>query len=873
MLSSDDEDNRMDSDGGGNRMDSDGGGFSPLRLDVDSNEEGSDEEDEDPRENALALAERIREEYDSIMSLSDVDDEQTEAQLIHMYMNKALGMCNLRGMQGNALLRVPGSQDDPTVKTLREQHAKAVKRPTDLMLDILQKHEYLSSDKMDESLRLLDAWTGYAHECGKVLHHLQLMHIYRTRQADLVTQMAREKFLLSISSNFYSREHIVMIKDTVWALHHILNKFAGSNLRYKDRCLFGRHMITDYSECDECGMDYQDCDCGDGYSNPREVWSKTWRKVNELPYLLEELKLLRPGLTASMKRAMSRNISPRIKDVIGAHFTPANEKDINGCFVRDKNALETFETYVGIWNDPRLPRLMLHANCFSFRNGVLNPSGSPEFLCRDEDGHDVGMGRAVFSPLADATSECAKHFPSWFHDVDIDFTAGALVEHEGTPNFDGLLRHQNMSPDVIRWFKVMIGRAIASMDPAFVNDKWELAVLLYGLGGTGKSTILDIIRLIFPSHEVATMSAGNQKDFWGACLVDANGYTKRILILPEWSEDINFPEAEFKRFVTGENVQVCKKNKEDFLLSPELLPIFIASNKPPCWSNEEGQIDRRLFIFKFMEPVTAEDTSLKNKIESEMGALIHICTQLYNYERDKIGARTPLKSNRVPEYFRNNVEILQRRNVLHSFLNDPIVYKSEYENIDGGVRTSKLPRLKFGCRLYMPMECFFRTFKVWGKNQDSDVKKKVTMLKIQDKATLKTNFAKFNIVESKKQDMIWPDNSSLITGPEARVEHQEEDWVIGIGFRTSSTPPLEEGLETEWDWDKFYETRGSMAEGKDEDEEDEDEEDEENMSLGICDRHWRRRKRRWARMIDNGSELTLEVAIPGGGRKRIRFTK
>lgn len=853
-----------DDDSSGYEYEAADGGSSPSDDDGDS--DGGD-----PIGEALALVDRVKDSYDSTMSLVDADDDATEAQLIHMYINKALDLCNLRGMQGNELLRVPGSQDDSSVRTLREQHAKAVQQPTDMMLDLLQKHDYLTREQLDHSLKLLDSWAGYAHECGKVLHHLQMMHIYRTGQADLVSQLAREKLILSISSNFYSRDHIVLVKDTIWALHHILNKFAGFNLRYKDRCLFGRHLIKDYSECETCLSDFSECTCDDGYTNSRRVWSKTWRKINELPHILESLKLLKPGMPDPLQRATSRNISPRIRNVIGSHFTPANEKDINGCFVRDKNALDTFETCIGIWNDPRLPRLMLHANCFSFRNGVLNPSGQPFNSRTDEDtGHVIGMGRAVFSPLDDdETSECAKHFSSWFRDADIDFTTGKLLDHEGTPNFDALLRFQGMSAAVIKWFKIMIGRAIMTMDPSFVNDKWELAVLLYGLGGTGKSTILDIIRMIFPNHEVATMSAGNQKEFWGACLVDANGYTKRILILPEWSDKINFPEAEFKRFVTGENVQVCKKNKEDFLLAPELLPIFIASNKPPTWSNEEGQIDRRMFIFKFMEPVTIIDTSLKEKIENEMGALIHLCTQLYNYERIKIGARTPLKSDRIPAYFRENLEILQRTNVLHSFLKDPIVYKSEYEFIDASTRTNKLPRLKFGPRRYMPLECFFRTFKFWGKNQDSDIKKKCAQLKIQDKATLKTNFSKFGVVETKCRVMIWPCSSSNISGDDAVLETQKDFWIKGIGFQTSSIVPLEDGVEADWDWCKFYQSRGSLA--ADADDDDDEQKDVDDSDMRMVD-DWNARKRDLLKMIDEGSTVELRIDGPTG-IKRIKITK
>ena len=85
----------------------------------------------------------------------------------------------------------------------------------------------------------------------------------------------------------------------------------------------------------------------------------------------------------------------------------------------------------------------------------------------------------------------------------------------------------------------------------------------------------------------------------------------------------------FQSMVTGETVAVPRKNKPA-LSVVWTVPLLLASNKSLDYSNDEGQISRRVVIFEFPKYIAEKDPELMRRIrEEEVPALIAKSASLY----------------------------------------------------------------------------------------------------------------------------------------------------------------------------------------------------------------------------------------------------
>jgi hypothetical protein len=95
-----------------------------------------------------------------------------------------------------------------------------------------------------------------------------------------------------------------------------------------------------------------------------------------------------------------------------------------------------------------------------------------------------------------------------------------------TPVVEGMLRHQHWTMDVICVFlAICVGRVIF---PIGTYDAFQVVPFLYGVAGTGKSTLLKLISRIYEAGDVYTMSNDTQAQF-----SLANAHESFILMITE----------------------------------------------------------------------------------------------------------------------------------------------------------------------------------------------------------------------------------------------------------------------------------------------------------------------------------------------------
>jgi len=161
------------------------------------------------------------------------------------------------------------------------------------------------------------------------------------------------------------------------------------------------------------------------------------------------------------------------------------------------SAAEGLVKYFMFSDDPELPWLEPDRHVFSFRNGV--------YLAKDErfisyDVMHVFYGESSY-PVA------CKHF-------DMDFDPAWLSVEDPmsiqTPALESIWDTQNLSLDVRRWCYALIGRLLYNVRE---YDDWQIFMFLKGLANTGKSTLLNYIKLIYEAQDVGTISNMVEKQF------------------------------------------------------------------------------------------------------------------------------------------------------------------------------------------------------------------------------------------------------------------------------------------------------------------------------------------------------------------------
>jgi P4 family phage/plasmid primase-like protien len=163
--------------------------------------------------------------------------------------------------------------------------------------------------------------------------------------------------------------------------------------------------------------------------------------------------------------------------------------------------------------------------------------------------------------------------------------------------------------------KIMLGLALLGIQ----NDH-QIACLLFGVGGSGKSTFLKIIQALVPSDYITHISPFDMdKDYNKASLGG-----KLLNIVPEMDKDKPIPSADFKSIVGGDTINARNLYGQPFSVKPEAGNWF-NSNFFPCTKDQSDAFFRRWYIFHFMHstPQGEQDPNLVSRIiANEMPSIL-----------------------------------------------------------------------------------------------------------------------------------------------------------------------------------------------------------------------------------------------------------
>jgi len=154
--------------------------------------------------------------------------------------------------------------------------------------------------------------------------------------------------------------------------------------------------------------------------------------------------------------------------------------------------------------------------------------------------------------------------------------------------------------------KIMLGLALLGIQ----NDH-QIACLLFGVGGSGKSTFLKIFQALIPSDYITHVSPFDMdKDYCKASLAG-----KLLNIVPEMDKDKPLPSADFKSIIGGDTINARNPYGQPFSVKPEAGNWF-NSNFFPCTKDQSDAFFRRWCIFNFIHstPQSEQDPNLVSRI-------------------------------------------------------------------------------------------------------------------------------------------------------------------------------------------------------------------------------------------------------------------
>lgn len=389
--------------------------------------------------------------------------------------------------------------------------------------------------------------------------------------------------------------------------------------------------------------------------------------------------------------------------------------------------------------DPRFPVLQKDRNVFAFRNGIYFSIATKAVGVADKNTDKFSDLFVEYNSdeyyLLDKHIVACKYF-------DIDFRA----EVTDTPVLDSIYEYQQLTPDIIEINKMFLGRMLYNVGD---YDNWQVIPFLLGAGGTGKSTINNIVRMFYDHEDVGIMGNNYQKTFGLADI-----YDKFAFIAPEIKRDWGIDQAEFQEIVSGGKLNVNIKHKPSVRVE-WTAPGMLGGNENPGFVDNASSIQRRVVVTRFDHKVTNGDPRLSHKLESEMDIILKQCNRLYLSYAHKYHNKDIWSV--LPEYFLETQKLMAAAsNALCAYLDSDI--------------------LEFDKDMYIPLEEFFKRFNLFCTENNLQ-KPKINV------DFYRAPFAKYNLTVEPKMTKKYPPkggrmykNTTFILGVDIKFDDEYEDF-------------------------------------------------------------------------------------------------
>lgn len=469
------------------------------------------------------------------------------------------------------------------------------------------------------------------------------------------------------------------------------------------------------------------------------AYEKGYRKYNG--YVFRRVRVAegsRELLTHAWEEVMS------LEDFVRASCLKDVDMRMWRCMTSRCSAAADAAKYLSACMDPELPTLVKDRSVFAFSDGT--------YLTWVR--HDDGSVSDLFVPYRLGPQDRPLHnrvVAANYFEQPMEFMGARHWSDIPTPNLDKILDTQAFAPEVKRWLYVLVGRLLHDLNE---HDAWQVIPFLKGVGGCGKSTLInDVCGIFYHKHDIGVLSNNVEKRFGLSAL-----HGKLLFVAPEIKHDLQLDQAEFQCMVSGEELAVAVKH-ETARSVKWTTPGILAGNELPGWVDNSGSIARRVVVFSFDThvPATKGDTELKAKLRAEIGRILQKCARAYIEAVQQVGSSNVWLH--LPQYFADQQDKLRMdTNSLEHFLGNNVCTFGEAE--------------------YMPRDSFMTAYRDYCKTYN-------LVQKSTNSNALATPFARFGIRQpSERVPRIYPPGSGRVVCT---------NWLLGVDIKDSMAADTGDG--------------------------------------------------------------------------------
>ncbi|PNH03860.1 hypothetical protein TSOC_010043 [Tetrabaena socialis] len=242
------------------------------------------------------------------------------------------------------------------------------------------------------------------------------------------------------------------------------------------------------------------------------------------------------------------------------------------------------------------------------------------------------------------------------HHIDARYSSS-----EETPLLDIILDAQ-FGKEVAKVLCALFGRAMFRVREL---DNWEVMPYIVGVGGTGKSLLLNVLQHMFAPEAVGSLVAKREVIFGMANLID-----KEVVIGRDMPAKLSesLPQEIMQCMTTGEQMEIPRKTTTA-LHVPWSAPVVMASNHMPDYLNTGNNVGRRLVTLCFNNVVATPQEDLQSAIlAGELPAIIARCLASYANLRARVKAAGSFWKAMPPEVLEWRGKLSAATNKLYEFL-------------------------------------------------------------------------------------------------------------------------------------------------------------------------------------------------------------
>lgn len=436
-------------------------------------------------------------------------------------------------------------------------------------------------------------------------------------------------------------------------------------------------------------------------------------------------------------------------------------------------------THSRSWNDERiakhlvtqpfdqfLPRRKMCRTAWSFRNGVY-------YVDKVQNFFEFSSGRVPEELVSCKFMD--QHFePTWPHD-DYEKIIGY-----GDFKLSCVQLLENQEYTLLECFDILalLGRAIF---PLGLMDHYDAFLAFIGQGGTGKSSIVNQLKMLFPKSFVRSFS-GKERTFGMSGLEDA-----WLVITTEITPELLNQMGEILQWVAGEQVAIAKKNKDQVMA--KIRAHLVACGNSFNFRDTGGNINRRTIACQFNNKPAVPDTHLKVRQRKEIGRFLVLVVRLYLDLRQRVGKGELIRVLQ-PKFRATRRTIISQINPIISFL-----HNSEEIFTVGGTTTVRAKFMSRGQNSvdtngmpYLPFDLFMSMVKqhasAWNVQTKPDFSEASVSFACEEFGLYKLSQCKYLWWESRHQGSTLRSNFVTVPSPENSTPIScSGPLLVGVGIK------------------------------------------------------------------------------------------